>query len=161
MTVYKEFKVGGGGGSPFGFFGPLLALGVIFTILFFVAKGVFALLNWAAIPLVIATLIIDHNVVIDYFKFMIKLLKENTLMGVVSVVVTIFAYPFVAGYLFFKALGLRQLRKFSDNIQKEKNTYADYEEVETEDTDFLELPPTPKAKPQPQSSRSDYDDMFK
>jgi hypothetical protein len=160
MTVYKEFRVGGGG-SPFGFLGPLLALAVIFGALFFVAKGVFWILNWAALPIFIATLVIDHNVVIDYFKFMFKLLKENTLMGVVAVVVTFFAYPFVAGYLFLKALGKRQLQKMTNHVKKEQTTFADYEEVKEDDQDFLELPAKPKAQPQPQTRRNDYDDMFK
>ena len=54
MTEYKEFRVGGSNG-PFGFLGPLLILAVFFTILFFVAKGVFWLLSWVAPVLLIAT----------------------------------------------------------------------------------------------------------
>jgi hypothetical protein len=163
MTMYKEFKVGGQSGSPFGFFGPLLALAIIFTVMFFVAKGVFTILSWVAPVLLLATLIIDHKVVLNYFSFIFKLLKENTVVGVVAVVVTFFAYPFVAGFLFLKALGARQLKKMTDRVQQETNTYADYEEVKEEPEDFLELPQTnskPK-EPSPQQRPNDYDDMFK
>ena len=92
---------------------------------------------------------------------MIKLLKENTLMGVVALIVLIFAYPFVAGYLFLKALGKRQINKFSEKIKTEQNTFADYEEVKEDETEFLELPSSPKPKAEPQSRSNDYDDMFK
>lgn len=163
MTVYKEFRVGGGG-SPFGFLGPLLGMAVIFAIMYFLATGIFNLLSWLALPLIIATLIIDYKVVIDYFTFILKLLKENTLMGVLAVVVTFFAYPFVTGYLFFKALAKRQVNKLVDRVQKEKNTFADYEEVKEEEEPFLELPQIPTQKkptPTPQSRGNDYDDMFK
>ncbi|MBP6566265.1 MAG: hypothetical protein KA270_03800, partial [Saprospiraceae bacterium] len=104
MSVYREFKVGGSN-SPFGFLGPLLILAVFFTALFFLAKGVFWLLSWVAPILLIITLIIDYTVVTDFFKFVWKLLKENTIMGILAVLLVVFGYPIVAGYLFFKALG--------------------------------------------------------
>ncbi len=161
MTVYKEFKVGGGS-SPFGFLGPLVGMAVFFAIMYFVAKGVFSLLSWLAIPLFIGTLILDYKVVVDYFAFIIKLLKENILMGVLAVVVTFFAYPFVTGFLFFKALAKRQVNKLVDRVEKEKSTFADYEEVKEEEAPFLELPQMPKPKQAtPQSRGNDYDDMFK
>lgn len=166
MTVYKEYRVGGGG-SPFGFLGPLIILTVFFAALFFLAKGVFWVLSWVAPILLIVTLILDYKIVLDFLNFVWKLLKENTIMGIVAVLLTVVGYPVVAGYLFFKALGKRSIKKVMENVEKEKSTYTDYEEV-VEDDSFLELPPLNKPQTkytsspeQPQSKSNDYDDMFK
>jgi hypothetical protein len=160
MTIYKEYRVGGSN-SPFGFLGPLLILAVFFTALFFLAKGLFWIFSWIAPVLLIITLIIDHQVVVDFFKFVWKLLKENTIMGILAVLLVFFGYPIVAGYLFFKALGKRSIKKVIENVEKEKNTYTEYEEV-VEDDSFLELPPLKKQAEAPKQSKSnEYDDMFK
>lgn len=160
MTIYKEYRVGGSN-SPFGFLGPLLILAVFFTALFFLAKGLFWIFSWAALPLLIITLIMDHQVVLDFLKFVWKLLKENTIMGVLAVLLVFFGYPIVAGYLFFKALGKRSIKKVIEKVEQEKNTFTEYEEV-VEDDNFLELPPLKKQpETSKQSKSNEYDDMFK
>jgi hypothetical protein len=159
MTSYKEFNIGGSSRGPFGFLGPLLILTLVFTMLFFVAKGVFWILNFIALPLIIITLILDHKVVLDYLNFIFKLLKENTLIGIIALLVTFFGYPFVSGYLFMKAMGKRQIKKMMDHVEKERNTFTDYHEVKDDD-DFLHLPPLKEKKPQSQSRNNEYDDMF-
>ncbi|MBK9737672.1 MAG: hypothetical protein IPO92_23100 [Saprospiraceae bacterium] len=162
MTDYREFRVGGGN-SPFGFFGPLVILAVFFAALFFLAKGVFWLFSWIAPVLLIATLIMDYTIVTDFFKFIWKLLKENTIMGILAMVLTFFGYPFVAGFLFFKALSKRTIKKVIEKAEKERDNYAEYEEV-VEEENFLELPQlnkTPKQTVQQPSKSSEYDDMFK
>jgi hypothetical protein len=165
MTIYKEFKVGGGN-SPFGFLGPLIILAIFFTLLFYMAKGVFWLLTWAAPVLLIATLIMDYTIVTDFFKFLWKLLKENTFLGILAVVLTFFGFPIVSGYLFFKALSRKKLQSLQDRLEKERNSYSDYEEVVEEDESFLELPQINKkhAKITPiveVKNKDDYDEFFK
>ncbi len=161
MTQFREYRVGGGS-SPFGFLGPLLILALFFTGLFFLAKGVFWLLSWVAPILLIITLILDYTVVTDFFKFVGKLLRENTIMGILAVLLVIFGYPIVSGFLFFKAIGKRSIKKVVDQVEREKNTYTEYEEVVEEEENFLELPPLNK-KPEPtrQTKSNEYDDMFK
>jgi hypothetical protein len=172
MAVYKEYRYGGSN-SPFGFLGPLLILAVFFTVLFFMAKGLFWLLSWVAPVLLILTLIIDFKVVKDFFIYIGKLLKDNPLAGVLAILMIIFAYPFVAGYLFIKALGKRSIKKAMDKVQQEKNTYTDFEEIVEEDDSFLELPPLNKTHEPAKHKEStkvesvkadksnEYDDMFK
>lgn len=161
MSIYKEYRVGGSN-SPLGFLGPLLILAVFFTVLFFLAKGMFWLLSWVAPILLIITLILDYTVVTDFFKFIWKLLKENTIMGILSVFLVIFGYPVVAGYLFFKAIGKRSLKKAYEKVEKEKNTFTEYEEVTKDDDSFLELPPLHKRpEAHKQSKSNEYDEMFK
>ncbi len=161
MSIYKEYRVGGSN-SPLGFLGPLLILAVFFTVLFFLAKGMFWLLSWVAPILLIITLILDYTVVTDFFKFIWKLLKENTIMGILSVFLVIFGYPVVAGYLFFKAMGKRSLKKAFEKVEKEENTFTEYEEVTKDDDSFLELPPLHKRpEAHKQSKSNEYDEMFK
>lgn len=158
MTIYKEFRVGGNSGSPMGFLGPLLILALFFTALFFFFKGLFWVLNIVAPVLLVATLILDYTVVKDFFIFIFRLLKDNPLMGILSLVLLFFGYPFVSGFLFVKAL----LRRFAKNkikeFEKQRNTYTDYEEIKEKEDNFLELPPLQKAagkKPD-----NPYDDVF-
>lgn len=161
MTEYKEYRVGGSGG-PFGFLGPLIILAIFFTILFFVARGVFWLLSWVAPVLLLITLIIDYKIVTNFLKFVWKLLQENPLMGIVALLLIFFGYPVIAGFLFFKAITKRSLQKAVSRMEKERNTYTEYEEVNDDDDSFLELPPLKNKKEAPKQTRSnDYDEMFK
>lgn len=164
MTVYKEFRVGGGS-SPFGFLGPVLILALIFMALYFLAKGIFSLLMWAAPVIFIVTLILDYTVFTDFFKFIIKLLKENTIMGILAGVLTFFGFPFVLGYLLLKAIMRRSIKSAVKKAEKEKNTYTEYEEIteEKEDTSFLELPPLQRSERSNDKSKTggEYDELFK
>lgn len=162
MTVYKEYRVGGGN-SPMGFLGPLLILTLFFGALFFLAKGVFWLLSWVFPILILITLIVDYQVIIDFFKFVWKLLKENTIMGILAVLLIAFGYPIVAGYLCLKAISRRSLRNVMTEAEKNQSTFTEYEEV-VEDESFLELPPLQKNTKSPvqkQANPNEYDDMFK
>jgi len=158
MTIYKEFKVGGSPGNPMGFLGPLLILAIFFTIMFFFFKGLFAVLNIIAPVLLVLTLILDYTVVKDFFVFLLRLLKENPLMGVLSLVLLFFGYHIVSGFLFVKALLRKTAKNKIKEYQKNQNTYTEYEEVIEKDDDFLELPPL--KKPQERKADNPYDDMF-
>jgi len=163
MAVYKEFKVGSGN-SPFGFFVPLLILAVFFAALFFLAQGIFWLFSYIAPVFLIAALILDYKVVLGFFQFIWKLLKEKTLFGIVAIILTFFGYPFVSAYLFFKALSSKTIKNVQKKMEVEQNTYTEFEEVADEDTTFLELPPLHSQKQEnsrPQAKTSEYDDMFK
>lgn len=149
----------GNGTGPFGFLGPLLILAVFFTALFFLAKGIFWLLSIVAPILLIITLILDYTVVTEFLKFIWKLLKDNTLIGILAVFLVVFGYAFVAGYLFFKALGKRTVKKVFEKARSEENVFTEYEEVKEEEN-FLELPPLPKKQSQA-DTKNNYDDMFK
>lgn len=165
MTVYKEFKIGGQkGGSPFGSFGAVVGLILFFVMLYFLAKGLFYVLSFAAPVMFLITLFIDHHVVLDYGKFIIKLLKENTIIGIVGVILTLVGFPIVSGFLFFKALARRTINKKLDEIGlgKPKEEYAEYEEVVDEETDFLELPEIEKPTRTSRSTdtTNEYEDLF-
>ena len=105
----------------------------------------------------------DRKVITDYLQFVWKLLKENSLVGILMVLITIFGFPIVSGFLFLKALGKRSIKNTMDQMEKEKNTFTEYEEVAVDnDEEFLELPQTPK-KPEPiqNEKNNEYNDIFK
>jgi hypothetical protein len=159
MTIYKEFRVGGQGGGPFSGITALLGLAIFFVALYFIAKGLFTFLAWASPVLLIGAAILDYTVLIDFGKFLIKLVKDNPVMGIITLVLSVMGYPILFGYLFFKALMRRQLNKIVKEAKKEP-TYSEYEDVtEVEDEDFLELPQM--EKPKATKSGSEYDELFK
>lgn len=157
----REFRVAGNNG-PLGFLGPLLILTVFFAILFFIARGIFKLLAFVTPVLLIITLILDYRVVADFLQSVWNLLKKSPLTGILAIGLGIFVYPVIVGYLFFKALGKRNMKKMYETIDKDKNTYTDYEEVEdvVEDTSFLELPQLNKKGEKPAQEENKYDRLF-
>lgn len=158
MTVFKEFKVGGNN-NPLGSFGPVIFLILGFVALYFVAKAAFTILGYLTPVLLILALVIDYTVVTDYIKFLWKLLRDNTLYGIVGVLLTFLGLPVVSGFLAARAY----LRKKTKTIikEKEESKYADYEEVTDDDEDFLTLPEQPTiVKTKAKDSNNEYNDLF-
>ena len=167
MTVFKEFQLGGpqgGGRSPFGGIAGLISLALFMMVAYFLFKGLFWILNLAAPVLLITTLIIDYTVVTDFVKFLIKLLQDNPLFGIVAIVLSLVAYPFTAGFLFFRAMMRRAISKVQQPQQEtfangenindvDDEGFAEYEEVES-----LELPEVEIQKAE--GRNNDYDQMF-
>ncbi len=82
----------------------LLVIGLILYGLYFVFSAFTRFLYWAAPVLFILALIVRYKVVINYFKFLGWLLQHSVLWGAVAVALSLVFYPFVAFYLFLKAL---------------------------------------------------------
>ena len=153
-----------------------MAIGAL-ILLFFLARIAFNIVYWIAPFLFLATLVIDYKVVVDYGKWVLGLFKMNPLYGLGASVVTFFVYPVVAFFLFGKALVKKKIGSMKEQLDKKVNgEYAEYEEVETVETDFvpdgeslinekdlIELPTIkPKVKQaQPKSNNSnEYEDLF-
>lgn len=121
----------------------LVFMVMIIWVVFFLFKSIFSILAWAAPFLFIAALIINFGLVKSYGKMVLALLKNNPLMGVVAVLLTLFAFPIVAALLF----GLALMNKRADNfIKKEKQIR------EGIPTDYTEVSSAP---------RSEYDELFR
>ena len=150
-------------------------MGIVFLVLavmaiIFIAKSIFTILSWLMPVLFIATLIIDHKVVINYGKWIGGLLKNNLPYGIGAVLFTFFASPVVAVYLFGKAMLKRQVRKMQTTVEeKQRGKTTDYEEViEEDDFEFelkeeeeiipLEIPKTTRRIRQ--EDKNSYDDLF-
>jgi hypothetical protein len=163
MTIYKEFNFGGKN-NPLGNFSPLIVLILFLLVGYFLISGLFKVLSIVAPFLLIGAAILDYTVITDYVKFILKLLKENPLFGLIAILLTLLGHNAVFGFLFFKALMRSNAKKFANKIKEQRETFADYEEVkenEKED-DFLELPNINKSKPVERSKDGQkYDDLFK
>ena len=109
----------------------------------FVFTGVFKILGFIAPIMFIAALVINYKVVLSYGKLLITLLQKNTIMGVIALLLTFFAFPIVAALL----LGLSVMNKKADTFMEQEK-----QKREGIPTDFRELSSTPK---------SGYEDMFK
>ncbi len=118
--------------------------------------------------LFIATLIINHKVVLSFGKWFLNLFKTNILYGVGVGVFTFFMYPFVAGFLLIKALFLKKVGQIQSQAQggaePEQGDFAEYEELEVEEPEILELPTienAPKTRnPEKPEIENQYDDLF-
>jgi hypothetical protein len=169
MTNYKEFSVGNKG-NTFGSFGPLIGLIIFVAVLYFLVKGVFSILSILAPFLLIGAAILDYTVITDFIKFIVKLMKENPIMGLIAIFLGIMGFPVLFGFLFFKAYMRRNFKKIETKVKQEQTRFDDYEEVKetnktnTEDpNDFLILPNISKpqeVKKESSSPKNDYENLF-
>ncbi|RMF74755.1 MAG: hypothetical protein D6740_01915 [Alphaproteobacteria bacterium] len=145
----------------------LLVMVLVLVGLFYLARGVYIVLSWATPVLLIAAAVLDYKVFVRFARYVIRLLQESPLLGVLVVVLSVVALPLLAAMLFFQALASYQ----SDRIRKElerrtQGEWAEYEEVEIVETaDEPEQPATPRIeRPEPVKRRpddtADYEQLF-
>jgi len=154
--------------NPFNAIGAILVAILVFWGLSLAFSFIFKMLAFIAPFLLIGTAIIDYTVITDFVKWIIKMLKENPLMGIAGIMLTIFGFPIIAGFLFGKAYLRKKVRKLASKYDVETNgEIVDYEEVEDIEEDFekLELPPKRRAEPIRQnrteeSPSDDYEQLF-
>ena len=132
-----------------------MLVGVLFIVgLFIIARGIFSILSLVAPLLLVAALIIRYKAVTDFVSFIFKLLKENTILGIVAVVFSVLAYPVLFAYLLIKAVFYRKLDKIQQAHEKRvQGEFVDYEVLE-EDT--LEL----ESKIPEKETRNEYNNLF-
>lgn len=155
-----------GGGSSFSPILGLLAIAFVFIALFYVSKLIFTILSWVAPLLLIATFFINRQVIFDYGKWIVKLVKQNSIMGIGAGVLSVLGFPFLSAFLFGKAMLYRKVGKLREDMKKKTDgEFVDYEEVE--DDDFLVLDnledAVPKQKPEviiEKTKTNDYEDLF-
>lgn len=133
------------------------------VVIYYVATGIYAILSYIAIALFIITAFVNHRVIVDYGKLLINTTTRNPIAGIVGIGLTIFFYPIVALFLFGKAMLIRKVDKFKQNLEtRTKGEFVEYEEVENkkpQKPEIIELPPL-KEKQKQTRSRNDYEDLF-
>lgn len=130
----------------------LLFVVLLIVSVFFIAKLVFKLLYFVAPVLFIGALLINYKVVWGYGKWLVQSFKRSALFGVLAVLFTFIGSPFVALFLFLRALSSRGYGM--SGIQQ--IGYSDYEVVD--DEDFLDLTNVTEQK---KRIDKDYGEMFK
>ncbi|MEL6866692.1 MAG: hypothetical protein AAFP19_19865 [Bacteroidota bacterium] len=151
--------------NPFNSISSILVLVLVFVGLYFIAKGIFSILTLLAPVLLIGALILDYRVVVNYGKWLVNLLKSNPLMGIGAILLTVFGFPVIAGFLCIKAYLYRKVNKIQKDVEeKRQGEYVDFEEVPDQEAPFttLELPQMeepPKERPRQQQG-NDYEQFF-
>ena len=159
--------------NPLGSFGYIAMAVLALVAIFFIARFAFNLIYMVAPLILIATLIIDYKVVVDFGKWMLKLFKMNPLYGIGASILTFFIYPIVAFFLLGKALLKKKIKAVTQELDKKVNgEFTEYEEVEEviveeeivpQEEKLIELPPIPKKQKQAQAqpkSDNEYEDLF-
>jgi hypothetical protein len=137
MTIENNQRPIGSGAN---FWIGIVVITLVLIALFFVATGIFKLLYYVFPILLVATLILDHKVVVKYLKMLFGLFKKNPIMAIAGVLITIFAYPAVTAVLFgiaFMNWRIKRSAKKAD-IQK-PGEYIEYEEVEDKPLELEDL----------------------
>jgi hypothetical protein len=143
----------------------LIMLVATLVILYFLVKGLYSLATAILPVLIIATLIIDYKVYLDFGRSLVKLIRNNLVWGLLASTATFFLFPFVALFLFGKALLFRMAKSkgFIPDSRKpatHEDEYLDFEEVR-EEISIIELPPIkPRDTKVHNTKRNDYDDFF-
>ena len=130
-------------------FGGLLLIGV-----FYLLRGLYIMLWWAAPALFVLALIINWKVVASTGKWLLALLQRNPLMGLVTGVLAIYFFPLLTLFWFFGAIGSKRIEKMQREFGQQwggafGQPQNNNREAETEFTEFEEIESKPKSKPAP------------
>ena len=145
MIFISNGNINGRAGVPGGGLGCLIGFILSAVLFYFIVKGLYYLLYWAAPALVVLALIINWRAVADTGTWFLKSLQRSPLSTVLLGALCVVGFPFFTLYLFLKALGynkMEQMRKqfdpgsdspFSGFGQPlpEKEEYIDYEELDS------------------------------
>lgn len=135
----------------------ILFLVAVLFLLFWLAKSLFTILAWLAPALFIAAIIIDYRSVLNYGKWLLNQLKNNTLNGILFSILTVVGFPVVSLLLFGRALLSKKMKSLEKSyIERREGTYTEYEIVEDQEA-RLDLPPLEKRN---QQSKDDYEQLF-
>ena len=117
--------------------GFVVAVGFL-ILLFFMMRGIFTILAWAAPFLLLAAVLINYHTIINFGKWLYRLIRGNPIVGIVAVVLCVFGFPVVSGFLFGKSLLDRKMRLLLE-AQTEKHEFTEYEEISNEPLELKQL----------------------
>lgn len=142
-----------------GIVGFLFLVAILFVI-FFIAKIIFKILLYASPFLLVGALIINYRTVLNYFKFLISLVRRNALAGIIGILLTLIGFPVVSLILFGKAFMDRRIRMLKrEHHLREEGEYVNYEEVSrTRRDEGLDLQEFDR--PEPKKADNQYKDLF-
>lgn len=156
---YYNFNIPGGNQNrPNPLWSILIAIFALVT-LFFLARFIFRILYILSPVFLIAALIIDHKVVVNYFKWILKLFKDNLIIGVIASILTAFGFPLVAAYLAGKAFFNKRLKDVKKEYERQtKGEVVDYEELDSEPLDLKEL--DKEKRDTHRNDSNEYEELF-
>ena len=162
-----------GGGPGCLIFGILAVVAI-----WFIFKGLYALLYWAAPGLFVLALIIKWKAVAETGRDFVTFFQRNPLGALLLGAVCVVAFPLLALYLFLKALGYDRVQEIKRQFgtqdplgrqQPPEDEFVEFEELESQpkgskvvQDEPVELPivPEKETKPEPKKPQNPYDQMF-
>jgi hypothetical protein len=128
--------------SPLYLLAGLAFIVLLFAGLFFVAQGIFLILMYLTPVFLIATLLLDYKVLINYGKWLVQKFSQNALSGISWSLITLFGFPVVSAILCFRAWSSYQLKNTkTDDHEAQQGEYIDYEIVEEkEEIEYIDNP---------------------
>ena len=135
-----------------------ILIGVFFLVaLFFIARFIFRILYFLSPLFLIAALVIDYKVVLNFGKWLINLVKQNAVLGIGAIVLSVFGFPLVSVYLAGRALFNKRIKEAEQAYEtRTKGEIVDFEELDSEPLQLRELEEdTPKRK-----ENNEYEDLF-
>lgn len=139
---------------------------VAFFVVFYYAFKAFAWLAGLLMPIIIiATLIIDYKVVIDYFKWLGKLVKDNPVIGIVAIILSFLGSAFVSVFLLSKAIFKKKMKqiteqRFPNQQQTQEGEFVDFEEVDSDVSRQQRNTAPPQISESLEDDYVDYEELF-
>jgi hypothetical protein len=111
-----------------------VAVVVLFILgLFWALRMAFTLLYYLSPVLLIAALIIDYRVVLNYFKWLRDTFRRNAISGVIIGVLSAVGFPVLFAYFLTRALLNKQVKKAKAEYERKRDgDLVDYEELQTD-----------------------------
>lgn len=156
MRYRKEFNFNNN--NPFSSITGILLIVLFLVALYFIARAIFTILYYLSPIMIIAALILDYRVVLGYGKWLAGLLKENPLLGIGAIALSVLGFPILSAFLLGKALFKKQVKKAQEGArQAHEGDYIEYEELDDEP---LELPRVEKEEKKQEQRGNRYDEFF-
>lgn len=121
-------------GNPINLIVGLVILFVILFGLFRLAAFVYRILAAISPILLIAAAIINYRVIVAYVKRLGALFKQNNVLGIAAVVISIVGFPVLAAYFLYAALASKnqqQQKSRNQNYEPDAGEWINYEEIES------------------------------
>ncbi|MCB9306907.1 MAG: hypothetical protein H6565_09940 [Lewinellaceae bacterium] len=147
-------RFSGGGGIGCLIFG---ILGLVAA--YYILKGFFIVLYWAAPALFVLALIINWRAVVDTFKSWLKSMETNPVGGLLTAALAVLVFPVFALYLFVKSLGYNRIEKIRREAGaqegREEGEFVEFEEIESfrKGEEDAPEPMEPPDLPEPQTDQ--------
>ena len=114
-----------------------IIIGILFLTLliaasFIIFKWIFRVLAMAAPVLIILAILIRYKTPLRFVQRIWGIFKDNWFLGIMAILLTAFAFPFVSLYLFVRSIVDRRLVQASREYDKRRRgEYVEHEELES------------------------------
>lgn len=128
MTQLQYRRFPGGG------LGCLIMFALILAAGYYLLKGLYYLLWWAAPALIVLAVVINWRVIPHTITKWLDQLETRPVTALITAAFAVLGFPFFSLWLFLKALGFKNLQKMQEAQQqasRQQQEFTDFEEIES------------------------------